>query len=393
MGWSVSQKYGLTFHRPQLSFVGYTLVSPHSGKSVFLVDMNGQFVHHWRFEHLLIRKVELLDSGNLLAIGVDERLVPSEAPHFDPATGESNEPFEQRIRRIGGNCSMLCEVDWDGKIVWSHEEVAFHHDFKRLANGNVVFPVWKELSQELSDSVAGGSSDSTGPTPPMLGDDVVEIDSAGKEIRRVETWKLFSPENDPICPLEARAEWTHMNSVDVNEAGEILVSCRNNSRVAIIDNSGSMKWSYGAPDTAHQHHASWLSNGNVQIFDNGMHRKQGMSYSRVIEVNPESNEVIWSYQGNPRAQFFSGHISGAVRLPNSNCLITEGTSGRVLEITADGEPVWEWWNPVFNSSANDGESMAFLFRAYRYPQDFPGFAGKELNPESLNELNNQYALI
>ena len=66
---------------------------------------------------------------------------------------------------------------------------------------------------------------------------------------------------------------------------------------------------------------------------------------------------------------------------------------QVLEITAGGEPVWEWWNPVFNSSANDGESMAFLFRAYRYPQDFAGFAGKELNPESLNELNNQYALI
>ena len=32
----------------------------------------------------------------------------------------------------------------DGKIVWTHEEVALHHDFKRLANGNVVFPVWKE---------------------------------------------------------------------------------------------------------------------------------------------------------------------------------------------------------------------------------------------------------
>ena len=161
----------------------------------------------------------------------------------------------------------------------------------------------------------------------------------------------------------------------------------------ISDNSGSMKWSYGAPNTAHQHHASWLSNGNVQIFDNGTHRKQGMPYSKVIEVNPESNEVIWSYQGNPRAQFFSGHISGAVRLPNNNCLITEGTSGRVLEITAGGEPVWEWWNPVFNSSANDGESMAFLFRAYRYGVDYEGLAGQNLDPLKLEDLNRLYGLL
>lgn len=36
--------------------------------------------------------------------------------------------------------------------------------------------------------------------PPLLGDDVVDIDAAGNEVRRVETWKLVDPRRDPICP-------------------------------------------------------------------------------------------------------------------------------------------------------------------------------------------------
>ena len=52
-----------------------------------------------------------------------------------------------------------------------------------------------------------------------------------------------------------------------------------------------------------------------------------MSTSKVIEVGREKSEVIWSYQGSPPEQFFSGHISDATRLPNQNTPVCEGTSG------------------------------------------------------------------
>ena len=49
--------------------------------------------------------------------------------------------------------------------------------------------------------------------------------------------------------------------------------------MAIISAAGEMTWRYGAPDTGHQHHATWQANGNVQIFDGeiawGMHRGVG----------------------------------------------------------------------------------------------------------------------
>jgi hypothetical protein len=247
------------------------------------------------------------------------------------------------------------------------------------------------MPEELTKAVRGGVRLRREQLGLMLGDDIVEIDPKGTEVRRVETWKLFDPRKDAICPLEARVEWTHVNSIDVNDAGDVVISCRNNSRVAIIDTNDEMTWRYGAPDTAHQHHATWQANGNVQIFDNGMHRQRGMSVSKVIEVDPKTDEVAWSYQGSPPAQFFSGHISGATRLPNQNTLICEGTSGRLFEVTKAGAVVWEWWNPVFNTRP-DGVSMAWLFRAYRYGPEYPGLAGRDLDPERLADLNRLYGL-
>ena len=389
MGWANEQKKGLTTHLPHRCYVGYTLVIPLSGDSVFLIDMEGRFVHRWRFDDVNPHKAELLDNGNLLVMGRETALQPT-SPR--PEIGDPAEPFELLVRRLGANCSVLREVTWDGDVVWEHLEPAVHHDFKRLPNGNTVIPVWVEMTPELTKAVRGGTRFPREKLGPMLGDDLVEIDPAGTEVRRIETWKLYDPRRDPICPLEGRVEWTHVNSVDVNAAGDIVISCRNNSRVSIFDTSGAMSWNYGAPNTAHQHHATWLRNGNIQIFDNGMHRVRARSISRVIEVDPTTDEVVWTYEGNPPSQFFSGHISGATRLANRNTLVCEGTSGRLFEITPAGETVWEWWNPVYNIGV-DGVPMGWLFRAYRYGPDHPALAGHDLDPRQLANLSRLHGLM
>src|SRR5205085_6019361 len=129
-----------------------------------------------------------------------------------------------------------------------------------------------------------------------------------------------------------------------------------------------------SPLVYHQHHATWLDNGHVQVFDNGMHRV-GTPFSRVVEIDPlVPNAVVWEYTGEPPEQFFSGHISGAERLPNGNVLICEGASGRVFEITRRGETVWEWVSPFVTNTA--GRQRAWLFRAQRYAPDASAIAGR-----------------
>jgi len=383
MGWSQFRKTGLTHHERSKSIKGYTLVSPLSGDSTFLVDMDGLVVHRWRFEGFRVFKPELLPNGNLLML-CNDASIPVPTP--PPGTVI---PFEQNLRRLGGACTHLLEVDWDGNLVWEYCNHAIHHDFVRLPNGNTLLPEDVELPPELAREVRGGIREKT---PPLLSDDFIEIDAKGKEVRRVHLWKLLDPRRDPICSLERRLEWTHTNSLDVTPEGGIVFSCRVNSRVGIIDASGErLLWKYGFPDISHQHHASVLRNGNIQIFDNGMHR-QGQPRSAVVEVDPKTNQTVWQFVGTPEAQFFSGHISGAQRLRGENVLVTEGTPGSVFEVTRQGEVVWEWISPFTNYDAARNQALGWLFRSLRYEADYPGLAGRELDPARYRELNRAHGL-
>ena len=382
MGWSPFRKTGLTHHTPAQTVKGYTLVTPVNGDSTYLIDMAGRIVQRWHFSDLRVFYGRLLPTGNLLVLGTDSSMARPEIP------AGTTPRFEVNIQRLGGSATPLRELDWEGNVVWEHANPAIHHDFVRLPNGNTLFPEWVELPAELARAVRGGYRERN--LPPMLGDDFVEIDTKGKEVRRVSLWQLLDPRRDAICPLERRLEWTHTNSLDVTAAGEILFSCRSNSRVGLIDGAGKLVWKYGAPNVYHQHHASALGNGNIQVFDNGMHRP-GMPRSRVVEVNPKDGSTVWQYAGNPEASFFSAHISGAERLAGDNVLVCEGAPGRVFEITRAGEVVWEWISP-FSYRAPSGQIMPFVFRVHRYSPDHAALKGRELDPARFADLNRLYGL-
>jgi outer membrane protein assembly factor BamB len=386
VGWSQFRKTGLTFHSPAQSFKGYTLVTPIAADFSVLLDMDGRVVHRWSLSGFRVFHARLLPRGTLLALCSDASLPPPPQTPFD----QPPPPFDQHIRRLGGSATHLREVDWDGKLVWQYLNPVIHHDFVREPNGNTLVAEWVEVPEDLARRVRGGAKRPGEKFPRMLSDDIVEIDPGGNEIGRIHLWQLLDPVRDAICPLETRWEWTHLNSLAVMPSGEILVSCRTNSRVIIVDpTTDTITWKYGSPDVYHQHHASALENGNVQIFDNGMHRV-GMPYSRVVEVEPSANKVIWEYSGEPAEQFFSAHISGAERLPNQNVLIAEGASGRLFEVTHRGETVWEWVSP-FAITAN-GRTRAWIFRTHRYAPGFSGLQGKSLDPATHADFNRLYAL-
>jgi hypothetical protein len=118
----------------------------------------------------------------------------------------------------------------------------------------------------------------------------------------------------------------------------------------------------------------------------------------------------WSYSSEA---INSGHISGAQRLSNGNTLVTNGESGRLVEVDAKGEVVWEWLNPFQGDlrmgggppggrgprrgppdgaeggppggpgpRGRGGEEHA-LFRCERYAPDFPGLS--KLKPATVEK--------
>jgi hypothetical protein len=386
LGWSQHRKIGLAFHSPAQSFKGYTLLAPIGGDCAVLLDMDGRIVHRWTMPGYRVFQARLLPTGNLLVLCSDATLPPAPQVPFD----QPPPPFAERVRRLGGGTTDLRELDWDGALVWEYRNETMHHDVVRQSNGHTLVAEWVELPAELSRQVRGGVRRPREKFPLLISDDIVEFDPTGKEVARIHLWQLLDPVRDPICPLEQRWEWTHLNSMALMPNGDLLFSCRNNSRVGIVERpGGKLRWKYGAPQIVHQHHATAVGDGHVQIFDNGMHRI-GLPFSRVVEVNPADDAVVWEYTGEPPEQFFSGHISGAERQANGNVLICEGAAGRLFEVTSRGETVWEWVTPF--AAVMQGRSRAWIFRAHRYAPDYPGLATRSLDPARYADLNRLYGL-
>jgi outer membrane protein assembly factor BamB len=92
-----------------------------------------------------------------------------------------------------------------------------------------------------------------------------------------------------------------------------------------------------------------LENGNILLFDNGFEQ------SRILEIDPQTNHIVWSY--GPNGSFFSETRGSNQRLPNGNTLITESDSGYVFEVTQTGETVWKFANPIVDEDTSEREAI------------------------------------
>ena len=360
------RQLGLISHNPQRAYAGYTLFAPLSGESVYLLDMGGNVVHRWEMPYRPASYGYLLNDGHLLYGGV---------------TGKS--PVT-----LGGKGGIIREVDWDGNLFWEYEDGTLHHDFCRMENNNTMVLGWELVPHEVQECIGGGIS-GTEHERGIWADVFREVTAEGNVVWEWHSHEHLDPVGDPVCPLESREEWGHTNACEVLPDGNLLTSFRRLNTVAIIDKvSGEFLWKWGKDSLGHQHDPTLLDNGNVLLFDNGWHSLQSLSArSRVIEVDPKSDEIVWSYETRPGWDFFSSFLSGAQRLPNGNTLVCEGMTGRLFEITREGEVVWEYVNPFFGDDERFGRSN-HVFRAYRYGPDFPGFRGKSLDPEKYAWLNH-----
>jgi hypothetical protein len=248
-------------------------------------------------------------------------------------------------------------------------------------------------------------------------------------------------------PGKGAVDWTHTNAVDYNpELDQIILSAHNFSEAWIIDHStttaqaaghaggksgkgGDILYRWGNPRAYRagtaadqqlfvQHNTHWIPKGlpgagHMLVFNNGSGRPGG-NFSSVDEIvlpvdgqgnyafkstqafGPE--KTLWTYAAPKKADFTSFYISGAQRLPNGNTLICSGADGIFFEVTADKEIVWKYVNPVRRAAKSPGKggggapTPGAVFRAYRYPPDYPGLAGRELKAtKTVEELLAQDA--
>jgi hypothetical protein len=111
--------------------------------------------------------------------------------------------------------------------------------------------------------------------------------------------------------------------------GEIMVSCREQNRVIVINRKGKI---IREVSSLHgQHNPVLLSNGTLLIPDS--------DWNRIVEVN-RSGHITWRY-GGPKSPNLSWPRS-AIPLSHGDILITDSGHNRVVEINRSGTVLHSW---------------------------------------------------
>ena len=358
---------------------------------------------HASADHLLHHDIEPLPNGNILAISWEKKTVA-------------------QARQVGRRQELLPEAGlWPGMIL----EI----EPTRPEGGRVVWEwhTWDHLIQDHDPKAENYGDPAEQPWRININGDekLQEIDPA--ELERL---KALGYVPDDADAEDLTSDLLHTNAVAYNaELDQIAVSTPRFNEIWIIDHStttqqaagssggrggrgGDLLYRWGNPRTYGrgaetdqklfgQHDVRWVreglpGSGHLTVFNNDLEGPEG-KYSAVFEIAtpltsegryelPESaafgpSEPVWSYTAPDKVPFFSNFISGAERLANGNTLICSGAQGRFLEVTPDGEVVWEYWT-LFSGNIRipNNDSTYAVFRATKIPPGHPGLAGRDLKP-------------
>lgn len=432
---SFSQKFAGTITLGDAAYDGLTLFAPLNHKKTYLIDNCGRVINSWASDYFPGNTFYLRENGDLVrAIRLPNSVITGggggggiEMYNWSGTLLWSYQYNSEVVRQHhdisvlpNGNILMLAWV-----LKTREEAIAAGRDTTKLVDG----VIWSEEILELK---------------PVLPNSV-EI------VWRWELWDHMIQDFDPakenfgivadhpelvnlnFTMDEGIDDWIHANALDYNpELDQILISSPFLNEFWIIDHSttteeaashaggvrnkgGDILYRWGNPAAYNkgtdadkqlygQHHVHWIKSGlpdegKIMLFNNNA----GTDFSTVDIINPPLNssggydlvegkfgpqtaEKI--YKATPPQALYSRIMSGAELLPNGNILICSSLQGRLFEVTASGEVVWEYKNPVTaNGIAGrdfvpDGPSFASdpTFRAIKLPRTFSAFNGRSLEP-------------
>lgn len=145
----------------------------------------------------------------------------------------------------------------------------------------------------------------------------------------------------------------HVNAIDIDNDGNLLISMRNSSQIVKVDiKTGQVLWRLGGKrnqftwiDDPHQgpsrqHGIRRLPNGNILLFDNG--NEHTPQVSRAVEYaldeDLKSARLVWEYS-DPTVYGFA--LGFAHRIANGNTVICFGMAQIIREVSPTGRVLFQ----------------------------------------------------
>lgn len=339
----------VTVYDEERSAPGYNLISNRDLTSAQLFDAEGNVVRSWEDEDgLHWSNAELLSNGDLLVTG------------------------SERLETAGSRSNFLLRMSWNGDVVW-RKMINAHHDAEVTPQGTIAtltfeFRPIAAISEEFE----------------VKDNQINLLTPAGELLEQASLYDLLRTNPgefsfQEVAPKQQGAhtfvDLLHANSIEfmhhdhlvgrhpIYAPMNVLVSFRHQDTLAIFDwQAKKLVWAWGQGEISGQHDGRILASGNILLFDNGVDR----AWSRVIELDPLSKEIVWEYRAADPERFFSLRKGSCQRLPNGNTLVANSDSGEAFEVTPDGEVVWRFLNP----NADEDGNRATIVRIHRYPEEF-----------------------
>ena len=350
------EQESVVLYNAEKSYPGYTLYTVHKLCLAELIDERGRVLRSWsRPGHYSWGNAELFPNGDLAVTGKVRETAADDAA-------------EGSLRRY------LIRFNWDGEVIWE-KPLPVHHDVEvtprdQLLTLTFVRRPVPELHPEAVIKDVG----------------LVLLDHGGNVVRSLSVHDLLRQQSDVFPLVHQRGlrdgslagrvadlyhcnsiEWAHYKHLEdrhpIYGPSCVLVCFRHQHRIAVFDwDKAELLWAWGLGELSGPHDAHYLENGNILIYDNGVRQKR----SRIIELDPLTERIVWQYQATPPESFFSLTKGSNQRLPNGNTLIANSDNGEAFEVTLEGEVVWRFVCP----HKNEEGQRATITRIKRYERDF-----------------------
>jgi hypothetical protein len=231
---------------------------------------------------------------------------------------------------------------------------------------------------------------------------IQEFTAVGDLIFQWRAWDFFDPldcESHLANPLGGSFNFTHMNAVDIDEDGHILLSSRHISEVTKINrDTGEIIWRLCGTDPARSdfvfvndplngfsnlHDIRSMGNGRYTIFDNGNLHSPSVSRGVEYELDLDNGTatMVWEYRDGK----YTNYMGNTQRLPTGNTLINFVRSSFPTLVEVDPNGVKQ-----FEIDLIPGRD---LYRGFRFPWngivEVP-FLIVESPPDSLTLIFNKF---
>ncbi|QXJ22368.1 aryl-sulfate sulfotransferase [Actinomadura graeca] len=241
------------------------------------------------------------------------------------------------------------------------------HEFRLTPRGTAL--LMQYVPRETDLSAVGGP-----PSATVLDGVVEEVDVATGET----VWRWSSLDHIPVTEsdlpyglLPEPYDYLHLNSVDEDADGDLLVSARYTSAVYKVDRrTGEIVWRLGGRQSSFplgagvrfgwQHDATWSAPGVVKVFDNATVDMWPGWESRVawIRVDAARGETGLVRQFVHPEHLCTTREGAAHELPGGGAVVAWGPTGRMSEFSPDGEL-------LFDAALPPGEWSSY--RVYKSP--------------------------